>query len=171
MSSQMNGCHVPVRRSHTEPGLQANWRIFSWFIGMAGSVRLRSKRVPRPPVPYRNRQENARGRVKIGAVLLPIANTSDRETEACRECLLGKPSLRRIWPSRPLPPESGHYSFPPPLRPWRRRGPRVHLVEFGILIWSFPPAFARSSPAWARQAWGKRRQKCLEAHYAPLLKG
>jgi len=26
--SQMNGCHVPGNRGHTEPGLQANWRIF-----------------------------------------------------------------------------------------------------------------------------------------------
>jgi len=26
--SQMNGCHVPGNRSHTEPGLQANWQIF-----------------------------------------------------------------------------------------------------------------------------------------------
>lgn len=25
--SQMNGCHVPGNRGHTEPGLQANWRI------------------------------------------------------------------------------------------------------------------------------------------------
>ncbi len=27
MLSQMNGCHVPGNRSHTEPGLQANWQI------------------------------------------------------------------------------------------------------------------------------------------------
>jgi hypothetical protein len=24
----MNGCHVPGDRSHTEPGLQANWQFF-----------------------------------------------------------------------------------------------------------------------------------------------
>lgn len=29
MLSQMNGCHVPGNRSHTEPGLQANWQILS----------------------------------------------------------------------------------------------------------------------------------------------
>ena len=33
MPSQMNGCHVPVLRKrgrgHTEPGLQADWRIFN----------------------------------------------------------------------------------------------------------------------------------------------
>lgn len=39
MPSQMNGCHVPVRRSHTEPGLQANWRIFSCIVGVACSGR------------------------------------------------------------------------------------------------------------------------------------
>ena len=27
MLSQMNGCHVPGNRSHTEPGLQANWHF------------------------------------------------------------------------------------------------------------------------------------------------
>jgi hypothetical protein len=31
--SQMNGCHVPGNRGHTEPGLQANWQNspFSFF--------------------------------------------------------------------------------------------------------------------------------------------